>query len=166
MNLIVAADKNWAIGKNGKLLVNIPADQQLFREETTGKVVIMGRKTLEDLPGGQPLAKRTNLVLSRDQGYKKKGALVLHSLEAVLKECEKYPSEDIFVAGGAEIYRLFLPYCNAAHVTYIDYAYQGDVFFPDLDQSDEWVLAAASDEETYFDLCYEFRLYVRRPGKA
>ena len=67
MNLIVAVDQNWAIGKDGRLLVNIPADRQLFMKETTGKTVVMGRKTLESLPGGQPLGKRENIVLTRDE---------------------------------------------------------------------------------------------------
>ena len=68
MNLIAAVDKNWAIGRRGQLLVSIPGDQQLFRQETVGKVIVMGRKTLESLPGGQPLAGRTNVVF--DQGFR------------------------------------------------------------------------------------------------
>ena len=73
MNLIVAADKHWAIGNKGQLLVSIPADQKMFREETLGKVLVMGRKTLESLPGGQPLYGRTTIVLSRDKSYSVKG---------------------------------------------------------------------------------------------
>ena len=164
MNLIAAVDKNWAIGLGGKLLVSIPEDQRLFREETIGKVVVMGRKTLESLPGGQPLHGRTTIVLTRNPDYQVKGAVVCRSLEETLKELEKYPSEDIFIAGGEEIYWEFLPYCDVAHITYIDYTYEADTFFPDLEQEEDWKMLLASEEQTYFDLCYEFRLY-RRTGR-
>ncbi len=100
MNMIVAVDRHWGIGKNGKLLVSIPEDQRLFREETMGKVVIMGRKTLESLPGGKPLYGRTTMVLSRDPGYKVKGAQCFSDPEALLKALPPVPSQDVFVAGG------------------------------------------------------------------
>ena len=166
MNLIAAVDKNWAIGRGGRLLVSIPEDQRLFREETLGKVVVMGRKTLESLPGGQPLHGRTTVVLTRDPAFHVKGAQVCHSLEEALEILKKYPTEDIFVAGGQEIYEQFLPHCDVAHITYIDYAYEADTHFPNLDQDGEWKLLLTGEEQTYFDLCYEFRLYrrVRLPG--
>ena len=85
MNLIVAVDKNWAIGNKGNLLVSIPADQKLFRQETTGKVVVMGRKTLESLPGGAALKGRTNVVLTRDLNYKKKDVVIMHSMEETME---------------------------------------------------------------------------------
>ena len=84
MNIIVAADKNWAIGKNNKLLVSIPQDMKFFRETTTGKVVVMGRKTLESFPGGQPLKKRVNIVLTSDKNYHVNGADIVHSIDALL----------------------------------------------------------------------------------
>lgn len=166
MNLIVAADKHWAIGNKGQLLVSIPADQKMFREETLGKVLVMGRKTLESLPGGQPLYGRTTIVLSRDQSYSVKGAVVAHSLEEALKELEKYPTDDIYVAGGQEIYEMFLPYCHKAYVTWIDYEYDADTYFPNLEQDENWELKAESDEQTYFNLCYEFRMYQRVAKKV
>ena len=132
MNLIVAADKNWAIGNRGKLLVNIPDDQKLFREETMGKVIVMGRKTMESLPGGQPLAGRTNVVLTRNPSYKKKGAVVFHNMEETLAYLKQFHDEDIFIIGGAEVYEEFLPYCSTAHVTWIDYSYEADTFFYNL----------------------------------
>lgn len=162
MNLIVAADKNWGIGFQGKLLANIPEDRRMFREETIGKVVIMGRKTLESLPGGQPLAGRTNIVLSGDPNFSVKGAVICRSVEEALKACEGCADEDIFIAGGEAVYRQFLPYCDIAHVTALDYAYQADTFFPNLDQDPDWILAAESDEQTCFDLCYTFRMYCRK----
>ena len=161
MNMIVAVDRHWGIGKNGKLLVSIPEDQRLFREETMGKVVIMGRKTVESLPGGKPLYGRTTMVLSRDPGYKVKGAQCFSDPEALLKALPPVPSQDVFVAGGEEIYRLFLPRCDTANVTYIDYAYEADAHFPDLDKDPEWVMDMETEEATYFDLCYCFRRYTR-----
>lgn len=162
MNLIVAVDKNWAIGNNGKQLVTIPDDQRLFRQETIGKVIVMGRKTLESLPGGQPLAGRTNVVLTENKDYKKKGTVILHSLEETLKYLEPYPTEDVYIIGGETIYRQFLPYCDTAHVTWIDYAYDADTFFPNLEQDPMWRMTDVSDEQTYFNLCYEFRKYERK----
>lgn len=166
MNLIAAVDRNWAIGRGGKLLVSIPEDQKLFREETMGKVVVMGRKTLESLPGGQPLYERTTIVLTRNPEYHAKGAVVCHSTEEALEELKNYPSEDVFIAGGEEIYREFLPYCDIAHITSIDYAYEADTFFPNLDQDQDWKMLLAGEEQTYFDLCYEFRLYRRIRGSV
>ena len=78
MNIIVAVDKNWAIGKENKLLVSIPADMKFFRSTTTGKVVVMGRKTLESFPNGLPLKNRTNIVLTKDKNYKVKDAIIVH----------------------------------------------------------------------------------------
>lgn len=162
MRLIVAVDRHWAIGRKGQLLVNIPADKQFFRQVTTGKAVIMGRKTLESLPGGMPLPNRKNIVLSRDPAYQVKGAIVCHSVEETLKEVQGMRPEDVFVIGGESVYRQFLPYCTEALVTWIDYAYEADTYFPNLDQETGWRLAAEGEEETYFDLIYEFRRYVKR----
>ena len=161
MNLIVAVDKNWAIGKDNKLLVSIPQDMKFFRETTMGKVVVMGRKTLESFPGGQPLKKRTNIVITRDKNYEVKDAVVVHSVEEALEELKKYPSEDIYVIGGDSIYRQMLPYCHVAHVTKINHAYEADTYFPNLDEKTEWVVTGVSDEQTYFDLEYEFVRYER-----
>ena len=134
MNLIAAVDKNWAIGLKNRLLVSIPEDMKFFRTETTGKVVVMGRKTLETFPNGLPLKNRTNIVLTAKPDYDAKGALVFHNVEAVLEELKKYPAEDIYIIGGAAIYEQFLPYCSVAHITKIDYAYEADTYFPNLDE--------------------------------
>lgn len=162
MNLIVAVDKNWGIGCNNQLLVSIPADMKFFRETTSGKVVVMGRKTLESFPGGMPLKNRRNIVLTRNQDYRVKGAVVLHSPEEVLEELKKYKDEDIYIIGGESIYRQFLPYCSVAHVTRIDHVYQADAHFPDLDAMEEWQITADSEEQTYFDLEYTFLKYERK----
>ena len=162
MNLIVAVDKNWAIGNGNQLLVSIPQDMKFFRETTLGKVVVCGRKTLETFPGGQPLKKRTNIVLTRDKDYEVKDAIVLHTVEEVLEELKKYDEEEIYIIGGESIYRQFLPYCKLAHVTKINHAYEADTYFPNLDEMDEWEVTGVSDEQTYFNLEYEFVRYERK----
>lgn len=162
MNLITCVDENWAIGYGGKLLVSIPNDMKHFREETTGKVIVLGRKTLETFPQGQPLASRTNIMLTRNPSLRVRGATVVHSLEELMEELKKYPSEDVYVVGGESIYRQLLPYCDVAHVTKIDHAYGADAYFPNLDQDPEWEITADSDEQTYFDLPYQFLRYERK----
>ena len=161
MNLIVAVDKNWAIGKNNKLLVSIPSDMKFFRETTSEKVLVMGRKTLESFPNGLPLKNRVNIVLTSDPDYQVRGAVIVHSIEEALKEVEKYPTEDVYVIGGETIYRQMLPYCDVAHVTKIDHAYEADAYFPNLDEMPEWEVVADSEEQTYFDLEFQFLMYQK-----
>ena len=162
MNLIVAVDKNWAIGNKNQLLVRIPADQKFFRETTTGKIVVMGRKTLESFPNGLPLKNRTNIVLTSDSSYAVPGAVVVHSMDELHEELKKYPSEDIFVIGGETVYRQLLDECDTAHITKIDYAFEADTYFPNLDEKDDWEITADSEEQTYFDLEYYFYKYERK----
>lgn len=161
MNLIVAADNNWAIGNKNRLLVSIPNDMKHFREETTGKVVVLGRKTLETFPQGQPLKNRTNVILTTNKNFKVKDAIIVHSLEELLTELKNYADEDIYVIGGDSVYRQLLPYCNVAHVTKVDHEYEADTYFPNLDKDPEWRITAESDEQTYFDLPYTFLKYER-----
>lgn len=162
MNILVTTDEKWAIGNRGQLLVSIPEDQRLLREETLGGVIVMGRKTFESLPGKQPLYGRVNVILSKDLNYRVKGAVVCHSLKETLVFLKQYPSSSVFVIGGSSVYEQFLPYCDTVHVTFIDYAYSADTYFPNLEQSAEWELTAESDEQTYFNLCYSFRMYQRK----
>lgn len=161
MNLIAAVDQNWAIGKNNQLLVRIPVDQKFFREMTTGKVVVMGRKTLESFPNGLPLKNRTNIVLTHNKNYKVKDAIIVHSMEELQEELKKYPSEDIYVIGGETIYRQLLDDCDVAHITKIEYEFEADAFFPNLDEMPEWKITADSEEQTYFDLEYFFYKYEK-----
>ena len=161
MNMIVAVDKNWAIGCNNRLLVSIPADMKMFRQETTGKVVVLGRKTLETFPNGLPLKNRVNIIISRNKDYQVKGATVVHSVEEALEEIKKYPKDQVYCIGGDSIYKQFLPYCDVAHVTKIDFAYEADRYFPNLDEMPEWKITGASEEQTYFDLEYQFVRYER-----
>lgn len=165
MNLIVAVDQNWAIGNKDNLLVRIPADQKFFRETTMGKVVVLGRKTLAGFPNGIPLKGRTNIILSKDPNFTVKDGIVVHSKDELLEELKKYPSKDIFIIGGSSIYEMMLPYCEMAHVTKIDFSYEADRYFPNLDEKEEWEIVADSDEQTYFDLEFYFYLYKNRNPK-
>lgn len=162
MNLIVAVDNNWAIGCKNSLLVSIPADHKFFRQETTGKVVVLGRKTLETFPQGLTLKNRTNIIMSTNPDYHVKDAIIVHSKEELLEELKNYKSEDVYIIGGESVYRLMLPYCDVAHVTKIDHEYEADAYFPNLDELDEWEITADSEEQTYFDLAYEFVKYERK----
>ena len=160
MKAILSADRNWGIGYQNKLLVSIPSDMRFFREMTEGKVIVMGRKTLESFPNGLPLKKRINVVLTHDRSYQVKDAVIVHDKEELLEELKKY-QEDIFVVGGGSVYELLLPYCDTAYVTRIDMEYQADTFFPDLDQDPEWELTEESDEQTCFDIEFTFTVYRR-----
>lgn len=161
MNMIVAVDENWAIGNKGDLLVRIPNDQKMFRNETVGKVVVLGRKTMDTFPQKQPLPKRTNIILTKNKDYKVKDAQTVHSVEELLEVLKIYQTQDIYVIGGDSVYRQLLPYCDVAHVTYIEQTYAADCYFPNLDKDPEWVMTAESEEQTYFDLTYYFRRYER-----
>ena len=161
MNVIVAVDKNWAIGKDNKLLANIPEDMKFFRETTTGGVVVMGRKTLESFPNGKPLPKRTNIVLTNNQDYKVEGAIIVHSVDEALEKA-KAAGGEIYVIGGENVYRQFLPLCDEALITRIDHSYEADAFFPNLDEDPEWELVDESDEETCFDITFTYCTYKRK----
>ena len=105
MNMIVAVDENWAIGNKGELLVHIPNDMKMFRQETTGKVVVLGRKTMETFPQKKPLPNRTNIIMSRNKDYKVTDAIVVDSVEALLEELKNYNDEEIYIIGGDSIFQ-------------------------------------------------------------
>ena len=161
MNLIAAVDRNWAIGYKNELLVRIPEDQKWFRETTTGKAVIMGRKTLESFPNKSPLKNRLNVVITSDMNYSVPGAVVVHSIDEAVEAVRDYADDDVYVIGGESIYRQMLPLCSTAHIPKVDYAYQADAHFPDLDKEEGWKITETSDERTYFDIIYEFVKYER-----
>lgn len=161
MNILVAVDNNWAIGNKGGLLVRIPNDHKQFRNKTTGRVVVLGRKTLETFPQGLPLAGRKNIILSKNPDYHVKDADVVHSIDELMEELKKYNDEDIYIIGGESVYRMMLPYCSTAYVTKIDHNYEADAYFPNLDTIGEWEITEESEEQTYFDLAYKFVKYER-----
>ena len=144
MRAIVVVDKHWGIGKNNDLLFRLPADMKHFREETEGKVVVMGSNTLLSFPGGKPLKNRTNIVLWPG-GEEREGCTVVQSLGELFAEIDKYPAEQVFVVGGAMLYRTLLPYCDGAIVTRADADGGAQVFFEDLDALAGWSCVAESE---------------------
>lgn len=138
MNVIVAVDQNWAIGKKGQLLFRIREDLEHFRTLTTGNCVIYGRKTLETFPGGEPLPYRDNIVLTENKSFEV-DAMVAHNLDELRRIIHDYPAEQVYVIGGASVYRQLLSYCATAYVTKIDASIEGaDAFFPNLDIDPNW----------------------------
>ena len=145
MNVIVAVDAEWGIGYKGDLLVRIREDLMNFARLTTGKTVILGSNTLTTFPGGRVLKDRRNIVLNPDASYAPEGAIVSHSIDELMKilsdlEADGLSPDDIFVIGGASVYRQLLPYCKRAYVTRIYERFEKDALFPDLDASGEWKL--------------------------
>ena len=141
MNLIVAVDENWAIGKGGDQLIYISADLKRFKELTTGHPVILGRKTLATFPGGRPLKNRRNLILSATAGYEVEGAEVFPDVDSLLSAAP----QDAFVIGGESVYRALLDKCDTAYVTKILAGYPADRYFPNLDNLPDWQVAEAGD---------------------
>lgn len=149
MNLVVAVDKEWGIGNKGDLLARVKADLRNFKMITDGKIVILGSNTLSTFPGGRVLPNRTNIVLNWDLDYAPPGAVVVHSLDELFEELKKYNSDDVFVIGGASMYKQLLPYCQKAYVTKFEKSFEKDVYVPDLDQSNDWKMTWKSENYTY-----------------
>ena len=158
MKLIAAVDENWGIGLKNKLLFHIPADQKFFRRETLGKVVVMGRRTLESLPGSRPLEGRRNIVLSSTLS-EVCGAAICRDLDALFDALSGVDGDDVYVIGGGKVYQKLCNLCDRALITRVDRAYECDTYFPNLDMDKNWVLEKKSDEQTYFDLIYHFLEY-------
>lgn len=153
MDAIVAVYSDWGIGDGGTQPVVLKADRRHFRRLTDGSAVIVGRKTLEDFPGGKPLANRFNIVVSR-QGINVDGALVVHSTGEALDAAEDF--EQCFVIGGASVFMQFFNYLERVYVTKIDIEPQSDSFFPNLDRNPEWecVLQEPWEEENGIRYCF------------
>ena len=162
MKAIVAVDSNWAIGNKGKLLVSIPADQKNFRNETLGKTIVYGRKTLETFPQQVVLPKRNNIILSTKKDYRVKDAAVVHSKQELLDLVSDLPTDEVYIIGGSSVYKEFIDLCDTAIVTFIDKEYEAHSYFPNLDADSDWELVDESDEQVYFDLTYTYRIYERK----
>ena len=159
MFIVVAVDRNWAIGKNGGLLYRIPHDMANFRELTIGKTIVYGRKTLETFPHGEPLKGRTNIILTRDEQFSCEGATIIHSTN----ELKNYPSRNLYVIGGANVYQQLYRKCEYAFVTYIDNVTLGcDAFFPNL-EAEGWERVVETPMLCYQGLPYQFISY-RNPN--
>lgn len=164
MNIILAADRNWAIGKDNDLLIHLPGDLKYFKKMTTGKTVIMGRKTLESLPDGKPLPNRRNIILTRADDFQVSGAEVLNSIEDVLHLIKSgdLKSDEAFVIGGADIYKQMMPHCDKFYITKIDAELPADRYFVDLDQVDGLEITWSGPIEEYKGTKYQYVLYERR----
>lgn len=160
LSIIAAVARNGVIGKDNQLLWHLPEDMRHFRETTRGKPVIMGRKTWESLPDAfRPLPGRNNIVVSRNPAYQPAGATLVSSLnDAILKAGG---AKEVFVIGGAELYRQALPIADRLYLTEIDQDFEGDASFPDIEKSN-WEEASREIPHSASGIRYSFVLYRRR----
>ncbi len=162
MNLIVVVDNQWGIGKNNGLLFSLKKDMAFFREKTTGKVVVMGANTFDSFPNGA-LSNRTNVVLD-DQGREHDGAITVTNLDYLFELLKNYDTNDVFVIGGATVYKLLLDKCKLAFVTKVHACGDAQVFFPNLDDRFEWQLAEIGQDIQDGDYTITFCTYVNITG--
>lgn len=162
MNLILSADRNWGIGRNNKLLFHVKEDMAFFRAMTIGKPVVMGRKTLDSLPGCKPLPHRDNIILTRNSDFAQPGVTVCVSLPDLFELLSSYSDDDIFIIGGQEVYLQLMPYCKQAYITKFDAVAEADSFVPDFDAVAGWQLTRQSETQTHGDLCYTFCTYAQQ----
>ena len=134
---IVHVDKEWGIGKGNDMMFSIPKDMKFFRETTMGHTVVMGGNTLRSFPGQKPLKNRVNIVLSR--GQVRDDCVIVRSYEELKNELKIRGNEEIFIIGGGEVYKALLPYCHRALVTKVDAVGGAEVFFPNLDELENFV---------------------------
>lgn len=161
MNLIVAVDENWGIGKDNGLLASIPGDLQYFKEKTTNKVVVMGRKTLESLPKHRGLPKRTNYVLTSNSDYSAERCIIVNSEDALFNELSKYNTYDVFIIGGGSIYKKFYEKCDKCYVTKMHADLNADTFMVNLDKDNRFVQTWKSGTRSENGIEYEFVLYEK-----
>lgn len=168
MKLVVAVDKNWGIGNKGELLARVRADLRYFQSLTKGFCVILGSKTLSTFPGGRILKDRTNYVLSRNPEFSPEGAIVVRSIDELLSKLESVNKDEVYVIGGANVYQQLLPLCDTAYVTKFDKSFECDVFFENLDLSEEWELVSVGEKQmtnpetdTEPEMSFNFNVYKR-----
>ena len=161
MNLIVAVDENWGIGKDGDLLCRISADMKMFRATTTGHILVLGRKTLESFPNQKPLPNRTHFVLTTNPNYTAEGVTLCHNLEELQQKLQPYAPEDIFVIGGGSVYKQLLPFCQKAYVTKIYQHFPADRFFPNLDHLPAWKKTKSGEIQQENGVPFSFDVYER-----
>lgn len=159
MKLIAAVDKNWAIGRDGGLLCRLSGDLKYFKQATTGKTVVMGRKTLESLPQGKPLPDRKNVVLTGNADFMKEGCVVVRSVDELLEL--QADQDEFMVIGGGSVYRQLLPYCDILYITKIDAEFEADTYLPNLDSSGEFEQVYESEAHMENGVSYRFTRYER-----
>lgn len=172
MNLIAAVDRKWAIGRQDELLFRIRTDLRRFKEITQGNIVICGRRTVQTFPGGKPLAGRINLIMSRQTELEIENAIMCMDKDSLFTELKRlcsegYDSSQIFVIGGSSVYRLLLPYCSRAIITYIHASVEdADCHLPDLDDLSDWSLQEASEIMSENGVEFEYRTYINSDPKT
>lgn len=159
MNLIVAVDEKWGIGRDGELLANIPGDLKYFKEKTIGKIVVMGRKTLESMPNKRGLAKRKNYVLSRNSGFFAERCETVHTEEELYDKLKETDPDDIFIIGGDSIYRKFYKKCSKCYVTKMYADLKADRFMVNLDEDPDFTLVKESEMHAENGIKYKFLIY-------
>lgn len=163
MKMIAAADKNWAIGNDGKLLTHLSGDMKFFRSKTVGNVVILGRKTLSTFPGGKPLKDRENIVLTSNENFDGQGAVVVHSIDELMEYVKKFNSDSVYVIGGESVYSQLMKYCDTSYITKFDKEFdEADVYIENLDKSDEWILEDESEPIEEKEILYRFCTYRKK----
>ena len=162
MNLIAAADLNWGIGKDGGLLISLPGDMKYFKEKTSGKVVIMGRATLESLPGGKPLPNRTNIVLTTNKDFEREGCVIVHDMDELAAACKDYAPDDIMVIGGEQIYMQLIRQCDKLYITKILEEFEADKHLMNADRMKSFELVSESDVMEEKGVQYQFLVYQKK----
>lgn len=160
MNAIVNVNPWWGIGANGQLLVSVPADLRRFRELTLHQTVIYGRKTLATFPDGKPLAERENIILSKNKSFAVEGATVCHSLEELKALLRERYSSQLWVCGGESVYKLLVPYCEKAYVTFSYTDKKADRSFPNLNRNENWSVTDIQPTVTEGRVPYRFVEYT------
>lgn len=162
MNLIVAVDSRWGIGRGGGLLASIPTDMKYFKEHTTGKVVVMGRKTLESMPGRRGLPKRINYVLTTNPDYEAERCIVVNSEDELWEELSQYDPGDVFLIGGAALYNRFYKMCDKLYVTKMDADLHADTFITCFDDDPDYEVVSESEPVTENGITFRFVVYARK----
>jgi len=162
MNAILSAAQDWAIGKDNQLLFHLKEDMRRFRVLTTGGTVIMGRRTLESLPGGKPLPNRRNIVVTHDMQFSREGVEIAHCVDAALRMVDA-AADDVWVIGGGSIYASMLSRCKKVFLTRVDSVVEGaDTFFPNLDKLSCWKIVTQSEPIVEDGVSYRFFEYLNR----
>ncbi|MEA5258240.1 dihydrofolate reductase [Arcicella aquatica] len=145
LSIIVAVAENGVIGHNNQLIWRLPEDLKMFKRLTTGHPVIMGRKTFESI--GKPLPNRTSIIITQNPEFQVEGCITVHSLEDAIEAASEIEDNEAFIIGGAEIYRLSLPFTDKIYLTEVHHVFEGDTFFPELDKN-VWEEVSRIDHET------------------
>ena len=163
MNAIVAVDANWGIGQGNKLLFTLRGDLKRFRQITTGGTILLGRKTLETFPNGQPLPNRRNVVLTKSTHLELEGATVVHTIDELLDSVKDEDPDSVFVVGGGTVYTALLPYCKRVYMTRINAtAGDPDTYFPNLDKLPGWEVEKEEPPIVEDGISYRFVDYINK----